>query len=224
MADQAITRESVGSTNERSSCATIDGTFETDTNVVASEGQYIDNRDCSLFFHSHEWCDRHNDDEGDFEEITPTASGSLTGETTLGLKRTDQEGIAIDEHDRPPLRPQRGVVFHLRAWWHELAWCLLAIGLLIALVVVLRCYENKAAPKWPSELSLNTVVATIATMCRALTVIPISEGLSQLKWNSLSRTERPLRDLYTFDQASRGPWGSLMLIFRAQGRQVIITL
>ncbi|KAF9772784.1 hypothetical protein IL306_009484 [Fusarium sp. DS 682] len=49
-------------------------------------------------------------------------------------------------------------------------------------------------------------------------VIPVSEDLSQLKWNAFARSQRPLDDLKTFDQASRGPFGSLLLLSKTRGR------
>ncbi|KAF4439717.1 hypothetical protein FACUT_3933 [Fusarium acutatum] len=53
-------------------------------------------------------------------------------------------------------------------------------------------------------------------------VIPVSEGLSQLKWNAFARSQRPLDDLKTFDQASRGPFGSLLLLSKTRGRTIDI--
>jgi hypothetical protein len=115
-----------------------------------------------------------------------------------------------------PLR--RNYIF--LSWWQEIAWCVFATGLLFALVGLLKTYDKKPAPEW--FVSLNAVVAAIATICRASMVIPVSEGLSQLKWNAFARSQRPLNDLKTFDQASRGPFGSLMLLFKTRGRLVYI--
>ncbi|RBA15919.1 hypothetical protein FPRO05_12140 [Fusarium proliferatum] len=102
-----------------------------------------------------------------------------------------------------------------RSWWQEIAWCVFAAGLLVLLVVLLKTYDKKPAPEW--FVSLNAVVAAIATRCRASMVIPVSEGLSQLKWNAFARSPRPLDDLKTFDQASRGPFGSLLLLSKTRG-------
>ncbi|KLO85054.1 Uncharacterized protein LW93_6006 [Fusarium fujikuroi] len=103
-----------------------------------------------------------------------------------------------------------------RSWWQEIAWCVFAAGLLVLLVVLLKTHDKKPAPEW--FVSLNAVVAAISTICRASMVIPVSEGLSQLKWNAFARSQRPLDDLKTFDQASRGPFGSLLLLSKTRGR------
>ncbi|KAF5622641.1 hypothetical protein F25303_12009 [Fusarium sp. NRRL 25303] len=107
-----------------------------------------------------------------------------------------------------------------RSWWQEIAWCVFAAGLLVLLVVLLKTHDKKPAPEW--FVSLNAVVAAIATICRASMVIPVSEGLSQLKWNAFARSQRPLDDLKTFDQASRGPFGSLLLLSKTRGRTIDI--
>lgn len=106
----------------------------------------------------------------------------------------------------------------LLSWWPEIIWCVFAVGLLAALIGLLKAFDGKPAPEW--FVSLNTVVAAISTICRAAMVIPVSEGLSQLKWNAFVRSQRPLNDLKTFDQASRGPFGSLILLSKARGRYV----
>ncbi|KAL9571891.1 hypothetical protein ACKAV7_003880 [Fusarium commune] len=102
------------------------------------------------------------------------------------------------------------------SWWREIAWCVFAAGLLVVLVALLKTHDKKPAPEW--FVSLNAVVAAIATICRASMVIPVSESLSQLKWNAFARSQRPLDDLKTFDQASRGPFGSLLLLSKTKGR------
>jgi Protein of unknown function (DUF3176) len=47
-----------------------------------------------------------------------------------------------------------------------------------------------------------------------------AEGLSQLKWRWYDRAS-PLKDLLTYDDASRGPWGALTLLWNLRGRQLV---
>lgn len=142
-----------------------------------------------------------------------------------GLLSEDEPGVArarTPDDTRPPAstpRPrQHGAKELIKAWAPEFGWIFLAIALFIALVVTLQQYDNKGLPDWPMGLTLNTLVAFLATMCRSVIIIPIAEGLSQLKWNWFASKKRPVKDLYIFDQASRGPWGSVRLIFRMKGR------
>lgn len=106
---------------------------------------------------------------------------------------------------------------HILSWAPEAVWCFVALALLVALVVLLSQYNNQPLPDWPLGLTLNTAVALIATALRAVTVVVISEAISQLKWNRFVSQTRRLSDLHVFDQASRGPWGSLLMVARGRG-------
>jgi hypothetical protein len=130
------------------------------------------------------------------------------------LPNNKQPQMLIQEKTK--VKRQQSTKQILISWWPEVIWCIFTAGLLIALAALLKAYDKQPAPQW--YVSLNTVVAAIATICRASMVIPISEGLSQLKWNAFARSQRPLIDLQTFDQASRGPFGSLMLLLKTRGR------
>lgn len=52
-------------------------------------------------------------------------------------------------------------------------------------------------------------------------MIPVSSAISRAQWTWFRR-ERPLHDFHLFDQASRGPWGSLALIWRVRARQAVV--
>ncbi|KAL2211302.1 hypothetical protein CC79DRAFT_194693 [Sarocladium strictum] len=106
---------------------------------------------------------------------------------------------------------------YVTAWATELIWCLLSVILLMGLVMVLSTFDNRPLPKLPLGLTLNTIVAILATASRAVTVFLIGQGISQMKWNQYVGTERPLINLHVFDEASRGPWGSLQMVFRSRG-------
>lgn len=104
-------------------------------------------------------------------------------------------------------------------WWKELLWCVVSIACIPALVGMLRRFENQPLPDWPHGITLNTAVAFISTLCRTAFLLPVVEALSQLKWNWY-RKPRALQDFRVFDEASRGPWGSLKLLFTTKGRYV----
>ncbi|KAF6839375.1 hypothetical protein CPLU01_01795 [Colletotrichum plurivorum] len=105
----------------------------------------------------------------------------------------------------------------LKGWWKELACCAISIVSLMALVLFLRAFDGEPLPSWPSGITINTVVAFLATISRTAFVIPVVEGLSQAKWNWFRKKPRPLDDFDAFDRASRGPWGSVTLLFRTKG-------
>lgn len=137
---------------------------------------------------------------------------------------TDPKPHKNVRHAQYEYRWRRSYLFHLQAWAAEVAWCVVALVLLASVVAILRYYEHKPENTLFGYISLNTIIAFVATLCRAAMVIPISEGISQLKWNAFASGPRSLMDLHAFDQASRGPYGSMMLLFRTRGRCVFTPL
>lgn len=114
-------------------------------------------------------------------------------------------------------------------WWPELLASLLSIIALIAIVIVLKVYEGRSIDNLnlPSYLTLNGLIALIATFDRIFLVIPIGSALSQDAWlwfaqnNQKNYPRSRLRDLSRSDAASRGAWGSLIFIFTSPYRYAI---
>jgi hypothetical protein len=82
---------------------------------------------------------------------------------------------------------------------------------------VLLIYDGQALPQLPLSITLNTFIAFFSTISKAAFMLPIAEAISQCKWNWF-RQDRPLSDFETFDEASRGFWGSVTLLFRVRWR------
>ncbi|EHK20936.1 uncharacterized protein TRIVIDRAFT_69949 [Trichoderma virens Gv29-8] len=96
---------------------------------------------------------------------------------------------------QPPSRRQR-----LRSNWHSIAWKVEILSWIasaccfVALVITLRVFDV-------GEFFLE---------------ISFGSGIGQLKWlNALQRT--PLADFHVIDEASRGAWGSAVLIASRRG-------
>ncbi|KAF6816732.1 hypothetical protein CPLU01_13787 [Colletotrichum plurivorum] len=98
-----------------------------------------------------------------------------------------------------------------QTWWLEILSSLLALGSIIAIVIILSLHEGKPLPRWPALISVNSLVAVFTAIFKASVVMPVAEGISQLKWDWFRRPKK-LSDVVLFDDASRGPWGSLLLI------------
>ncbi|KAJ0165680.1 hypothetical protein CTA2_10388 [Colletotrichum tanaceti] len=99
------------------------------------------------------------------------------------------------------------------AWWVEMLSSLLALGCIIAIVIILSLHQGKPLPDWPALISVNSLTAIFTAVFKASLILPIAEGLGQLKWNWFHRPQK-LADVALFDNASRGPWGSLLLIVK----------
>ena len=120
----------------------------------------------------------------------------------------------------PTLALRASLLPLLKSWWSEILCCLISIACLVALGLVLRAYDGQLLPAWSGGITLNTVVALLSTVCRTMFVLAASQALSQAKWNWFKLSPRPLTDLCAFDDASRGPWGSLKLVVATKGRCV----
>lgn len=48
-------------------------------------------------------------------------------------------------------------------------------------------------------------------------MIPLDEALGQLMWLSFAKKSRMLSEVELFNQASRGPWGAMVLIWKRRG-------
>ena len=106
----------------------------------------------------------------------------------------------------------------LKTWWLEIISCVLLLGSFLAVVATLQPYEGRPLPRWPYRLSINALISVYIVILKGSMLLVTAEGLSQLKWRWFDQ-ERPLKDLLTYDHASRGPWGSLTLLWRLRGRQ-----
>jgi hypothetical protein len=108
-------------------------------------------------------------------------------------------------------------------WWlFELASLALGTGATTAIVVILLHYQNKPAPQLNSvmgvKITLNTIIAILATVSRASVLLPVAECICQQKWAWFSGSARPVTELDVFDQGSRGAFGSVVLIWKVNVR------
>jgi hypothetical protein len=111
----------------------------------------------------------------------------------------------------------------LRIWWLEIVCSILFLASLFAIVATLYSYEGKQPPNWRYRLSLNTLIAIYAVILKAAMLLVTAQGLSQLKWRWFEK-DHLLRDLTSYDNASRGPWGSLKLLWRLRARHTISSI
>jgi hypothetical protein len=96
-------------------------------------------------------------------------------------------------------------------YWELLSWTV-SFSCVAAIVGVLIYYDGKMQPKQVVlGITLNGYISVFAAIAKAAMILPVSEAIGQLKWMWF-RQERRLSNFSTFDNASRGPWGSLMLL------------
>lgn len=90
-------------------------------------------------------------------------------------------------------------------------------GVLVALLVR---FDKTPILDW-NGISLNVVVTLIATILKGLIALTMSDCLGQAKWIWISRQQRSLSDFAIIDQGSRGPLGSLKMLWQPVARSFI---
>ncbi|KAI1760989.1 hypothetical protein GGR53DRAFT_525466 [Hypoxylon sp. FL1150] len=80
------------------------------------------------------------------------------------------------------------------------------------MVALLAYVDGRPPPQWNGFLSLNALISSLGAISRTSMGFAISSCLAQAKWNWFKRRTDTLIAFDRFDEASRGPWGSLWLV------------
>lgn len=104
-------------------------------------------------------------------------------------------------------------------WWlWEILAVVLSLGTFSALVIILIVYNGRNVAQIPQGISLNAIVSILSTISKSSLIFSISATLSQFKWLLFSGRTRQLQNLQLYDDASRGPLGSSLLLLSDKGR------
>ncbi|KAK8009715.1 complex I intermediate-associated protein 30 [Apiospora arundinis] len=138
----------------------------------------------------------------------PDPSQSQAEVCTGGIASRPEDNDEIESLTEP--RAQYHV---FRYWKWELVSMAVAIGLLVAIIVLISQYHNRSINEWTFPINLTTLLALIATIFRTIILIPITSVISQSKWDWVGRDQvRLLSDIQDIDMASRGPWGAISIL------------
>lgn len=130
-------------------------------------------------------------------------------------------------HSQNP-NPRPSLWSNLLIWWlPELLASILSLCCLASLIVVLRMFEGKPATNLyiTQGLTLNGLIAAIATLNRAFLTTPVASAVMQEMWlyfvrESTRKSPRTrLRDLDIYYEAAAGPLGAIAFLGRARGRR-----
>ncbi|KAK3320319.1 hypothetical protein B0T19DRAFT_446084 [Cercophora scortea] len=131
-----------------------------------------------------------------------------------GFKSSSDDVNQVFEYSYYPERtnPSKKRPPFWRFWAAEIFFSLTII------VAVLGAYDGKALPRLPMSITLNTFLAFFTTFTKAAFMTPVSEAISQWKWNMFAPRNdgshgRSLADFQILDAASRGTWGSWVLMY-----------
>ena len=104
----------------------------------------------------------------------------------------------------------------LRSWTWEL--CALAGSALsfLAIVLLLACFDDRPIFDLYG-VSLNVLLSILSVSMKASLTFAVAECIGQWKWILFSRDTRPLLDFEHIDLASRGPLGSITVLWKVRG-------
>lgn len=106
----------------------------------------------------------------------------------------------------------------LLQWKVEILSWIGSLCFFTAIVIVLWRLDGQPIPKLPSGIMItpNAIIGLLATFSEILLIVPVHSAIGQIKWLRTTETT-PMADFRTFDEASRGPWGSALLIIKGKG-------
>ncbi|KAH7113750.1 hypothetical protein B0J11DRAFT_471908 [Dendryphion nanum] len=102
----------------------------------------------------------------------------------------------------------------IRRWLLEIISWVVSAASMTAILIILLHVEGKRVPQWPLSQTLNILSRVVS----GALILPVSEAIGQLKWNWFQEESKKMWDFEIFDNASRGPWGSFLLLIRTKGR------
>lgn len=97
-------------------------------------------------------------------------------------------------------------------WWPETIAICFSMLCSVAIGVTLMVFKDSPVPHLPQSLTLNAMISVLATGSKSAMLFVVGSCLSQVKWIWF-REERSLSDVQKLENASRGPLGSLYLLF-----------
>ncbi|KAI9658689.1 MAG: hypothetical protein M1821_002249 [Bathelium mastoideum] len=103
-------------------------------------------------------------------------------------------------------------ILSTEAWLWEIVGVFLAAGSFIALIAILNQFNERQLPDWAGGVTLNFIISLLSTAFKGSLMLPVGSCISQLGWVAFTKRSRLLRDVTYYNDASRGPGGSLRML------------
>ena len=152
-------------------------------------------------------------DDGPLTYLPAKSEGDheIADGATLSQSTTPGTSYPVTERSRPSV-----FGWVVTNWWTLEVLSLASSAIwLTAIVVSLARHQGSPLPRWPLGITINAFVSVLSILIRVSLALPLAGAISQLKWTWFQRG-RILYDFQTFDDASRGPLGSLQLLGRTR--------
>jgi hypothetical protein len=148
--------------------------------------------------------------------LTDAAAGNVPADSNEKKAATSSAhslGSAATKNESSNNAQENGTLRFVNLWKFEVLSMVCSVGALLAIIAVLFAYDGKSMTRWNAWLRPNTVVSALSTLAKSSMLMVVGQGLGQLKWQHFERRPRRLLDFDVFENASRGPWGSLRLLY-----------
>ncbi|KAF2000384.1 hypothetical protein P154DRAFT_534730 [Amniculicola lignicola CBS 123094] len=94
--------------------------------------------------------------------------------------------------------------------WEFLCW-LFGTGCIFGMVGILLYFRNHPLEDWHSQIQISTIISGLSQGAQSSLMVGVSACIGQLKWPYLKKNRRTI-DIRKFEEATRGPEGSLKLL------------
>ncbi|KIW63821.1 hypothetical protein PV04_08793 [Phialophora macrospora] len=118
--------------------------------------------------------------------------------------------------------PGARIFSHEDGWLDEILASISSILAFAAFLAVLVYFNGCKIPELGHGLTLNGLISVLTTIIRLSLALCLSTPLGQLKWLWMADERRPLSDIATFDEATRGPIGASSMLFKFRGGLVAL--
>ena len=93
---------------------------------------------------------------------------------------------------------------------------------LVAAAILLGTVNGKPLSSWAFPIAPNSLLSVFVTMSKTALLLVVSDCISQLKWLYFQHEPHRLHDIHTFNEASRGQWGSLEFLFNVKVKDAFL--
>ncbi|KAF2466299.1 uncharacterized protein BDR25DRAFT_268730 [Lindgomyces ingoldianus] len=154
--------------------------------------------------------------------LTPATTSKSSASSTKMEDQSRSVSMSQEHFEKPHSRPswRRHLRFN---WWWEAGGLCLSILCVALIAAIMFSMHNRALPDWNLPIQPNSLIAVFSTIAKTALLVTIAECISQLKWAYFQKP-RNLNELQVFDDASRGPWGSLVFLWKTGGTALLASV
>ncbi|KAI1737700.1 hypothetical protein F4680DRAFT_204003 [Xylaria scruposa] len=106
-------------------------------------------------------------------------------------------------------------------WWWEMGATVLSLTSLSLIITLLTYIDDAPLSDWPLPIQPNSLLAVLTTAMKTTMLVSVTSCIGQLKWRHFATRARSIHELESLDDASRGPWGALILIFTLRAKSLM---